>query len=135
MNILVVKDPDPSAGDYFTGYQLLLEEWVQLYSKVSGVPGDFPINRGSLTLDEYDDALAGAFQASVSEKGYRMLGRIWTIYQDVVFLPQEISELQNECAQLSRGCRDEMARSGLEKLLVGCEKARTLDSGLLLSSD
>lgn len=73
------------------------------------------------------------FEQSISE--YPMLGRIYDIYEDYVFTPEEVENLQTECLKAKLIATNPSADLALRKLIYACNEALKNDFHLLFLSD
>lgn len=61
------------------------------------------------------------FQQSILE--YPMLARIYDMYEDYLFSPEEITKLRNECLHLKTKLTEPDAVKALRKLIYACDEA------------
>lgn len=66
---------------------------------------------------------------------YPMLGRINYIYEDVIFNPEEVKKLREECLKLQTSKSDSAAGLGLRKLIYACDEALKENFYLIFSAD
>ena len=64
-----------------------------------------------------------------------MLGRIWSVYDDCMFGPDELSELRGECLKLKSDTTQPEAVKALRKLIYACDEAAKRGFSLILSGD
>jgi hypothetical protein len=121
------ESTDRALGIYLGGH-----EWSALFRQVLSCPEGPPFKPGDI-LDEWKTKHQAEFQESIPD--YPMLGRIWDTYIDVVYQPEEIKQLREECLRVQASTLNENALAGLAKLVQACDEASKLGSGLLLLSD
>lgn len=138
LDIAVKKNPfgewDESKGDHHTDLGIEPDEWEQLFFNVLQAPQDVIYFDGE-DMSEYYKRRERLFQENLKNKGYEMLGRIWYIYRDASYLPSEINKLLEECLEVQKKTNNVPALSALKKLIIGCNKALEIGSGLRLLSD
>lgn len=66
---------------------------------------------------------------------FPMLGRIWSVYDECVFLPDDVSTLRGECVKLAPETAQPEAVRALRKLLYACDEATKRGFGLILTGD
>jgi len=59
----------------------------------------------------------------LTAKGYEMLGRIWYVFRDVYYSPNEIEKLLAECLGVKLKTENPKALSALEKLTSASQAA------------
>jgi hypothetical protein len=64
-----------------------------------------------------------------------MLKRIWYILNNAFYTPSEISQLLEECLEIQRKTRNELALSGLESIIFACREALKVEIEIILSSE
>jgi hypothetical protein len=118
----------------YLGIALPGEEWAALFYEVLGCPdpGEYPYSPGE-DVDQYEDRYKKVFQDSIPS--YQMLSRIWDMYTDVEYQPDEINQLQAECLRAKLITSNPMATQWLAKLLRACDAALQSGLGLFLASD
>ena len=120
------ESTDRALGVYIGG-----QEWTALFREVLGCPEGPSLASDSVEKREEKRRLQ--FQESIPD--YPMLGRIWDIYIDVSYQPEEIFRLRDECLRVKESTSNPMAIRGLEKLIAGCDAALKIGTGLLLTSE
>jgi hypothetical protein len=73
------------------------------------------------------------FQQAIPD--YPMLGRIHSLYDDVVYKRDEIKQLRAECIKVRNSTKNPLALKGLRTLTLACNKAMKLKMGLFFASD
>ena len=66
---------------------------------------------------------------------YPMLGRIWSVYDECLFFPDDLSELRGECVKLKSETTQPEAVKALRKLIYACDEAAKRGFSLILSGD
>lgn len=66
---------------------------------------------------------------------YPMLGRIWSIYEDVAYTHDEVKQLYKECLAVQSSTTDPHALRALRKLVYACDEALKSGMGLFLAGD
>ncbi len=84
---------------------------------------------------EYEERLKNEHINAAKEKGYEMLGRIWYWYQNVSYLPSEVNQLLKECLKFKEYSVNENQITAANKLIVVCNEALKISSGIFLASD
>ncbi len=84
---------------------------------------------------EYEERLKNEHLKVAKEKGYEMLGRIWYWYENVSYLPAEINSLFQECLKLKSNAQNSDQIAAMEKLIIACNEACKISSGIFLASD
>ena len=64
-----------------------------------------------------------------------MLGRIESIYDECLFLPDEVTELRGECLKLKSETTQPEAVKALRKLIYACDEATKRGFSLMMSGD
>ena len=83
---------------------------------------------------EYDERNRAIFRQSIPE--YPMLGRIWNMYEDVGYTPEQVRQLRDECLKLQAiATANPHALEALKKLIMACDEAIKVGGGLFLVSD
>jgi hypothetical protein len=125
---------NPAGGDHHLDLDLEPWEWEALFFAVLGAPR---WERGEANEDVFtwERRQKRNFEESLAAKGYEMLGRITDMYEDCEYLPHEVLKLREECFGLKRHINNSDAAEGLRKLVVACNEAEKIDSGLVLLSD
>lgn len=110
------------------GIDFLGKEWGALFFKVLECPEE-PDDYSKEIYEQYKMQ----FQATIPQ--YPYLARIWDIYIDIYYKPEEIKDMLGECIQIKSQSANVLAEQGLTKLIKACEIALRENSGLLLLSD
>lgn len=84
---------------------------------------------------EYNDRIKDKYVDKARERGYQMLGRIWDWYDSVIYLPNEIKLLLEECLKLKEKSQNSYQLVAINKLIMACKEALKTDSGIFLGSD
>src|SRR5437762_5254725 len=106
-------------NDRHPGLSFNGQEWESIFIETLGCPGE----------------VTGQSEFKEAMKEYPMLGRIWDLYEDIVYAPNEVILLNEDCLQVKAMTSNPVAQEGVRKLLFGCEEAARCNYGLLLASD
>lgn len=136
LDLHVVHDPsgqyDVAKGDRYLGIAFEPLEWEALFFDVLHCPEAEPFVDGE-DLDKYYERHRRRFQQAIAD--YPMLGRIWDIYEDVRYMPEEVNLLRDECLRVQTSTSNALALEGLRKLILACNEALKLGMGLYMASD
>ena len=118
----------------YLGIDLKAEEWAALFYEVLGCPdsGKYPYSPEE-SADQYEGRYRKLFQDAIP--AYPMLARIWDMYTDVEYQPDEINQLRAECEQVKLVNSNLTASEWLGKLVSACDAAIQSGLGLYLASD
>jgi hypothetical protein len=118
----------------YLGIDLRAEEWAALFYQVLGCPdpSKYPYSQEE-SSDQYEDRYRKLFQDAIP--AYPMLARIWDMYTDVEYQPNEIDQLRAECERVKLVNSNLAASEWLDKMLGGCDAAIQRGLGLYLASD
>ena len=101
-------------------------DWWTLFVNVLHVP-----------ISDWDDLSREGqrvkFRQALPE--YPMLGRIWDIYEDAAFLPEEVPQLRSECLRVRSEATQPEAVKALRKSIYACDEATKRGFCLLLIGD
>lgn len=139
LRLVIMKQPngswDENKGDRHLNVEIDGGEWNDLFNNVLEIPKS-PIKQlEGEGYDKYDERQKIWFQETLRSKRYEMLGHIWDMYDDAIYLPSEINQLLEECLKLNKKTQNQYALLALEKLIYGCNEALKTKSGLRLISD
>jgi hypothetical protein len=128
---------DPSRGQKqgaYLGIDLQAEGWAALFYEVLGCPdpSKYPYSPGE-SADQYEDGYRKGFQDAIPD--YPMLARIWDMYTDVEYHPDEINQLRAECVRAKLITSNPTGSEWVTKLLSACDTALQRGLGLYLASD
>ena len=141
--LFVMRNPDPKrlgspeTDDYYS-LRLDLEglEWAALFYDTLRCPmaRDNPYNP-EIDRDSraWIERYGQKFRRAILE--YPLLGRNCSIHIYVKYEAHEVDRLQEECLRVKSICVDELALSGINKLLLACAEASKGKLGLLLAPD
>jgi hypothetical protein len=135
LSIAVVRDParwDEAAGDRHTGVCFNYEDWEFIFCDVLHCPEGEPYMQGEDVNDHWERNRR-LFQQSIPE--YPMLGRIFDMYEDYVFTPEEVGRLREECLRVKSIASNPSAELGLRKLIYVCDEASKESRSLRFLSD
>lgn len=139
LGVFAVRD----AKSFFDGLQepdrylnLLLtgEEWGGLFYETLNCPRATvePFSRGEDTV-QWRERYKLKFQQAMPE--YPMLSRMWDLFEYASYRPDEIPQLREECLRVKVNAANEKALAALAKLVMACDEASKLSSGLLFVPD
>jgi hypothetical protein len=119
------------------------DDWVALFVDVLHVPvpneDDLQQLNERSRYVERDEVIVlrewrrDMFREATSQ--YPMLGRIWDMYEDAVFRPEELPQLRDECLKLKSETTQPEPLKALRKLLYACDEATKRGFSLMLISD
>ncbi len=136
MDIILMRNPpihgDPA--DRSTGLRLSWDDWSELFNEALDVSEREPYAEGEPYFD-FNERQRSLFSAEVNGMGYPLLGRFFDIYEDVAYMPSEVSDLLNECESISGNRQENDIPSAITKLTEACNAALKDGLGILLSSD
>lgn len=138
LRIAVSKNPtrswSPSDGDRHLDFDLHPAEWEKLFVDYFGVP-EWEMHSDKEESSLYFARQKERIEKHIAERGYPLLGRLWHIYDDAGYEPNEIQSFHRECDDLRLKVDDPLARSMVDKLLAACYQAEQSSSGLWFLSD
>jgi hypothetical protein len=73
------------------------------------------------------------FQQSIPD--YPMLARIFDMYEDYIYIPEEVIELRNECFHLKTKMTEPNAIKALRKLIYACTEVSKTRCNLMFVCD
>lgn len=111
-------------------------DWYALFHIALGVPEfEADATAEARTVEEGGAASQAQemerFRPAVPE--YPMLGRFYSMYEDVAFRREEIEQLREECVRAQSATENPEAWSGLVKLITACDEALKLNMGLFFA--
>jgi hypothetical protein len=139
--VCVMRDPSferfsqgLSGADRFLDLRLEGDEWGALFLDVLKCPdtGDVP-QLGNETSEEWQERYSLKFQQTIP--AYPMLGRIHDLFIYVIYKPEEIKQLRDECLRVQSTTSNEKALAMLKKLVRSCDESSKIGFGLLLAPD
>jgi hypothetical protein len=123
LEIAVVQNPphwNEDAGDRHLGVCFNYGDWESIFVDVLHCSDGVPYVKGE-DVREYWERNRRLFQQSIPE--YPMLGRIFDMYEDYVFTPEEVERLREECLRVKSFASNPAADLGLRKLIYACNEA------------
>lgn len=136
LHICVVRDPahwDEAQGDrHIERLDLHETDWEAVFYDVLGCSKGEPYVRGE-DITEHTERSRRYFQQCIPQ--YPMLGRIFDMYEDYVFTPEEVGRLREECQMVRASTSNPGADKALRKLIYGCDEASKVGGCLLFSCD
>lgn len=137
LSIAVTKNPvgkwNGNKSDYGVG-NIEADEWDELFINTLHSPQEVSNIEGETSL-QWNIRMKRAFHQALADKGYVMLGRIWRYYTDADYLPSDVSQLLAECLELQNKTQNKEALSALKKLILACNGALKINSGITLRGD
>lgn len=135
--IYLVRDPESFSNDLIlvgddksTGNGIFGNEWGELFYDILKCPHP-PQFQGDMST--YQERRSEEFRKALPRNP--MLARIFDMFADAWYRPEEIAALRAECVQV----RDEGVAAetpeALQKLLVACDEALKMGTGLYLACD
>lgn len=82
---------------------------------------------------EFHERNRKKFQQSVPD--YPMLARIYDMYEDYLYTPEEITELRSECLRLKTKLTEPNAVKALRKLIYACNEVSKTGCNLMFVCD
>ena len=139
LRIHLVRNPETwdgriREGERITYEQIRYEEWEAIFFTV--IMGYCPMYEYYVegqNLDERDERARLRFQQAIPD--YPLLGRMWDVYVDAIYKPEEVSQLRKECMRVQAMTDNAEALRGLGKLIKYTEEAERSGLGLFLACD
>lgn len=125
-----IKPGPTSERDRTLQFGITYEEWVALYFDVLDVDHGAHKRWAKSHPDEADNTVIPEFQGEI--ENYPMLSRICGFLYDAIFEADEVEQLRLECNSVQVSTSNEVARRGLNKLLLICRWAQTLNLSIYL---
>lgn len=107
-------------------------DWKSIYFDVLNCPRWHEYT-GEGTFQEHCECQRMQFQTSIPE--FPMLGRIYSLLEDVGYTPADVKRLRDECQTLQERTTDQRAMVSLRKLILACDEALRVGRGLYFVSD
>lgn len=136
LDIAITKTPvrKPVDSENFdTGRYIGVDEWYELFHKTLKIPEISP-NQDESFID-FENRRKRLFQDNMTNKGYKMLGRIWYYFSDAFYDSSEVSRLLEECLEIQKFTQSAQSKSAIENLIFACNEALKVKSGIWLISD
>lgn len=124
---------DVTKGDRPLNVALEVSEWIALFFRVLHCPEPRIEKADTSSFHERSERYKLIFQQAIPD--YPLLGRVWDVYQDVEYKPQEIEQLRQECLKIKAIADNNIALKGLGKIIFACDEALKKGMGLFLASD
>ena len=137
LGIAIANDPESAHTDeqnFNTHLELELDEWDGLFENVLQAPLEIERLAGE-DRAAFLDRREKLFKEDLTAKGYEMLGRIWYVFRDVYYSPNEVERLLAECLEVKLKTENPKAQSALEKLISASQAALKVRSGIFLACD
>lgn len=141
LDIYLVHNPDiwnrqPLDGERGTDERLEYQEWEAIF--FTELMGFCPYVSRSEMLEAENrglrrDLYQQRFQEAIPE--YPLLGRMWDMYVDAFYKPEEVDSLLQECLKVKAKTKNTLALKGLDKLICGCIEASESKLALYLACD
>lgn len=136
LDIFVVRDVETFRGatdgvnrhvGVFTG-----ADWEALFYDVLNGPewGEYA---GDGSFDEHFERQRVKFQQSIPD--FPMLGRIFNMYEDVIYGPTDVKRLRDECLTTQASTTNTHTLEALNKLIHASDEALKVGLGLYLAAD
>jgi hypothetical protein len=136
LDVLLMKNPrgefSSEDGDRSLDVSFGYWEWESFFYAELGVPKPEPYADGE-DIGAYRQRQDQRFRESLSK--YPMLSRIYDYYIDVVYLPNEVKQLLDECSPLEEKITNREALGFLNGLIYACKEALRLELGIFLRCD
>src|ERR1043165_28972 len=135
LDIAVVQNPDSwneGAGDRYIGVCFNDGDWGSIFRDVLHCSEGQPYVQGE-DINEYGERNRRLFQQSIPD--YPMLSRIFDMYEDYVFTPEEVEMLREECLKEKSFAATAAADLGLRKLIYACHEASKEGRSLMFVCD
>ena len=135
--IYLVQDPESfshrgilASGDRCTGIGINGNEWAELFYQILNCPQPPPYSGDP---SAYEERRSEEFRRSLPRNP--MLARIYDMFADAWYKPEEVAALRAECIQI----RDEQSApdtpEALRTLIFACDEALKERTGLYLACD
>jgi hypothetical protein len=136
LDVLLMRDPQGEfsleKGDRELDVSFSDPEWGTFYYEELGALAPEPYVNGE-DMGAYQQRQHQRFRESLSK--YPMLSRIYDYYIDVVYLPNEVKQLLDECLPLEEKITNREALGFLNGLIYACKEALRLELGIFLRCD
>lgn len=121
-------------NDRYLDTRLEGDEWEALFLDVLRCPdvGEVPYLPNESSA-EWQERYGFKFQQTIP--AYPLLGRIHDLFIYVIYKPEEVGQLRDECLRVQSTTSNEKALATLKKLVRSCDEASKIGSGLLLAPD
>lgn len=112
------------------------KEWFALFNDVLGCRLIEPFPSLQNENNPHAPGTKNELQLQQLLRDFPMLARISSLYDDVVYESAEVMQLRNECLALTPSASsNQLALSGLNKLIAACEEALRSGASIILASD
>ena len=125
---------DENQGDHRLGFDFDYNNFSALQNFLAIKLYDTKQRESESYIDR-EERLKNQYLKAAKEKGYEMLGRIWYWYESVSYFPPEINQLLEECLKLKSNAQNSEQVAAMEKLIIACNEANKINSGIFLGSD
>lgn len=137
LHMCLVRDPKNWRGvEQTDGFYMELDfhgsDWDALFIDVLGFPGWDEYVEGD-DVFELHERNRKKFERTIPE--YPMLARIFDMYEDYQFAPDEVLELREECERVKLTTSNPGARKALRKLILASNEATKRGFHLVFSCD
>jgi len=123
--------PEPTSDrDRLLHFGLTYREWLAIYFDVLDVDHGEHKKWAKSHPDEAKSSFLGGFEDEIRD--YPMLSRIRNYFFDAEFEGVEVEQLRIECLKVQTITSNEKALHGLEKLILICRWAQSLDLNIFL---
>ena len=121
------KDLLPNEG-FYVGYDIHPENIEALYFEGLKLPRWESIEAEN--VEQQEAIYRESFRKITSD--YPLVSRVSDTDQQVIYTPEEVLRLQEECKQILESTNDEKAVKALQKFYIACNKAAEKQMELLL---
>jgi hypothetical protein len=119
-------------GEIWLNFTFNIYDWKSLYFGELQCPQYEPMIGGEKTAELRSQWMAKFHDCCAD---YPLLARIYDMYADAIYCPEEVQHLKRQCLELLERTGNAGAWRALAKLIVICKKAEDLDMGVLLAAD
>lgn len=118
--------------EFYVGYDIHPENLEALFFEGLNLPrwGAIPGESPAQSIAKRTELHEKSFQETTS--AYPLLGRVRDINRKVVYTPEEVIRLREECGRALDSTNDAKAIKALHKFYIACNKAAEQRTGLLL---
>lgn len=137
LHLYLVRDPDNWHGEesedaFYMDLDLHFCDWEALFIDELRFPGWDTYVEGD-DVNEFNERNRKKFEESIP--GYPTLNRIFDMYEDYEFAPEELPRLREECLMVKARTSNPKAVKALRKLVLACDEASKRGFSLVFICD
>jgi hypothetical protein len=122
-----------SAGDRYLKVDFNSRNWASIFFETLHCHPEWTPYVEGEDINDHTERNRQLFQQSIPD--YPLLGRIFQMYEDYVFSPEELGGLREECLKVKAIVQSPAADLGLRKLIYACDEASKHGLHLVFSCD